>query len=329
MRQPQHVAEITFDRAADGITRQSVLSSQFPSLGRATRAYDALVVVFAVILVLAAALKVQSLVWGNDYTGAAKPPQLWSWMAAGLELGLAAWLLSGWAAGWARRAALSLLIVFSVVSGSRLLTGAGDCGCFGAMRVHPAYSLTLDLTCLLGIWLLGRSSFEVSENFSVSTGASEDRPAPRVGWFAFSLCVLVPSVAVPAIARLVAASGDRRQIILLDAQSSLGKPFPLLPFLDEPSRADLATGRRTVILFSHDCDDCRRYLARLPRFGNGSSEVAICAIDLAPFNSGGLGVGRPDLRQVRLRNGVQCFSKVPLKLSLSDGIVQAAETPDK
>jgi hypothetical protein len=132
----------------------------------------------------------------------------------------------------------------------------------------------------------------------------------------FSAALL--SLAIPAAILWPAQSS--KNLVFLAPPSWPGKPFPLLDFVADPAaRADLTNGQRTVILFSHECETCRAYLARL------APDDALRLIDLAPENSEDF---MPPFRSIHLEQGIRYVGPVPWKLSLRDGVVEAADRPE-
>jgi hypothetical protein len=103
---------------------------------------------FAILLLIAAALKAHASVTE------APPSVPQRWMAVlvpTFESVLAVWLLSGAARAWATRVAVATLIIFICIAGWALISGKDDCGCFGGVRVHPGWTLALDLVVLTAL----------------------------------------------------------------------------------------------------------------------------------------------------------------------------------
>jgi hypothetical protein len=70
---------------------------------------------------------------------------------AGFELLFAGWLFWNARPIWAHRASICLVGVFALTSLYSLLKGEPDCGCFGKVTVHPAWTFSLDVFLLLAL----------------------------------------------------------------------------------------------------------------------------------------------------------------------------------
>ena len=198
-------------------------------------AYDLAGGVVAVVLLIAATLKQQVLLRTGMPVAAGGVRQ---WAVIAMEWTLAAWLLSGLAPTWARRAMMLLLAVYVAVTGQKLLAGAADCGCFGTLQVRPGWTFSFDAAALAAIYLFGRGAFD---GFGSSRRPHRlDRAAG-----ALTLCLAVPG-ALLALSRINHGAGGSEAVVLLDPKSWVGKPFPLLEFVDAPARADLSSGRLVV-----------------------------------------------------------------------------------
>jgi len=289
---------------------------------RSIPAYRVVCFALAIVLLFASALKTRLVLDSAWLATAPQPDEGWvSAAAAVMEWILAAWLLCGVAPAMARRAAMALLGAFVAMSAWRLLHGQVDCGCFGGLRVHPALTLSFDLSALSLIYWLGRAALPDS----APAGRSRMRLARIAG--AAAVAVLLP-------AAVLAATHFREmrseQLVVLDPQSWRGKPFPLLDFVDGPARADLLTSERTIILFNRQCDTCREYLAHLALTrGSKPQATGVRVIDIAPA-----GLARPDgfataFREIRLRQGVVYAVNVPLEVSLKSGVVEKVRRPER
>ena len=130
-------------------------------------AYDIVCTLLSICLLMAATLKGFS----SSPTTIGLSPVLHSppakFLGIAVESVLAVWLLSGLAKVWARRATLALLMTFILVNTPQLFAGHEDCGCFGALKVHPGWTLLFDLSLFAGIYGLGpnrKSLFARSKN---------------------------------------------------------------------------------------------------------------------------------------------------------------------
>lgn len=133
----------------------------------------------ALVLLVAATLKVWSVLPERGST---------SWFAwngggilavAAFEWGLAVWLLSGIAKLWARRTILSTLGVFLIISAREWLSGHTDCGCFGQTPVHPGITTSFDVAALIAIGYLGHYSVLRQRNAVIKTSAGQPLQVSR------------------------------------------------------------------------------------------------------------------------------------------------------
>jgi hypothetical protein len=282
-----------------------------------TSTYDVLVTALALLLLAAAGLKAQALL----RPGAQSLPDWksgWTALAVGTEWLLGAWLLSGLWSAWSRRAAVALLAVFSATAAWRLIGGERDCGCFGNLKLHPAWTLALDLLAVALIWRLGRSPAAVRRS-SPDRACEVRMPARvlRVG----VLCISVPAVAFSTAGQLASATRPENHVVLLNAASLPGRPFPLLEHLDHEGRRALTQGRWTVILFDRNCHKCRDYLDSISRDQRGRGRIM--AIDIAPrAGAGRRAIAGTQLGEAFLQDGVLVVTEVPASVELAEGVVQ-------
>jgi hypothetical protein len=180
-------------------------------------------------------------------------------LVAGIQLELVVGLLLVgrlWAP-WVWGAAVTLFASFATISLLRALAGLESCGCFGAVRVNPWVTFTIDIA-ILGVLLLRRSPFFAE---STTTGSPRNR-----GWL-----VAWPIMAVGSMALLAANRPERlaasmpllhdEGLVILEPSEWIGKPLPLQPYLHPQDRAF----RRTL--------DCRAVSSRLPKVPSGATRI--------------------------------------------------------
>ncbi|HZL28956.1 MAG TPA: MauE/DoxX family redox-associated membrane protein [Acidobacteriaceae bacterium] len=269
------------------------------------------------VLLVAAGLKLESLQFQrtiHSHLSAADAPTV---IAIVSEVFIAVWLFSGHAPTWARRATMLLLTVFLCTAAWRWHAGDADCGCFGAVAIHPAWTMALDAVLLLTL-----------------LGSHWKLPAPTMAFEASTARGIVGAICVFALTFLAAREYRARatveqRVVVLDSGSWRGERFPLLDFIVRPPPADLTTGRCTVILFDRNCQDC---IAHLARFGKSSRALnarrKIWAIDIAP-DPGEISNTQLHLRLPRafLRPGIIYAADVPMTVSLNNGRVEAVSQP--
>lgn len=108
-----------------------------------TFAYLIVRVVLAVVLVVAAALKLEAALSTRD------GDRVGDFAIAEYEFMLAALLLSGWRAKAVSRIAFGTFAIYAGVSAQAMAAGVNSCGCAGRMAIAPMHSLWIDLAALL------------------------------------------------------------------------------------------------------------------------------------------------------------------------------------
>lgn len=265
----------------------------------------------ACVLLIAAGLKLESLQFEPTMYPLLSYADVFHIAGIAAEMFLAGWLLSGVAANWARRVTLVLLTIFLCAAAWRWYSGEARCGCFGSLAVHPSRTIALDVGMLLALWSLApkvaaRNEMPISRNVIASATA---------------LCAVS---GICLVAHQIRSDGAPGQMaVVLDPQSWMGHQFPLLDYIDGPSRASLSAGCGTVVIVDHTCHKCTNYLSELQaRTGTGPTWV----IDLGPPSiattrrQGGL-------LEVFLRPGPIYALEVPLAVRLRDGRVESVHKP--
>jgi hypothetical protein len=258
--------------------------------------YDLLSGVFAVILLVAAALKAHALY--STFNLESHWKQLAGTMPILLEWLLAIWLLSGFAKKWARRVSLTALSVFLLVAGTRWLRGYDDCGCFGRVSVHPALMATIDALALAAIYWCGKGSL------------AESRVTSSRVALAICLSLVIPTVTLALIQR--EATG---QIVVLDPLGWKGKVFPLLNSM-QPSAHELAHGQWTIFVVNRNCQTCREYVARTA-FQTGN----VALLDIGAESKDHLNEFRVPVPVFGVRADTVYFLEGPFVVVLREGLV--------
>jgi hypothetical protein len=279
------------------------------------RAWPILRLCLAVVLAIAAATK---LIGGPiRHIG----PQ-WTDMSHRLALGELAfglWLLIGMFPRVLRLAALCVFCGFSLVALTQTARGAESCGCFGALRIGPAYMAAFDLSAVLALILV--------RPYPSAAGAG-GAPAYRAG-AAMALMLAATGALVLHAARsgvlaatVSAVTADQSGPAVLLPDDWVGAAFPLLRHLDAPG--DLGRGIWVVLLHRADCPTCHDAMPRyraLARAGGADAQLALLQMpsqDDASDDEPGPWVSG------RIRPDRQWFLTTPSALVLRDGIVLAA-----
>jgi len=237
-----------------------------------------------------------------------------------VELFLALWLLSGLYRRQVWWAALVGFAFFSCVTLYKGLSGAASCGCFGKVEVSPWYTLVLDLAAVAALLL-----------FRPVVQADRQTRAVRMRVAVATLLLL--AVGIPGGVAMVgyqpAALANDGQLIgegefvLLEPETWVGKPFPLLDYIDIGDQ--LAEGDWIVLLYHHDCPSCREAIAAYERAacefdGVGATRVAL--IEVPPYGPLAHRLGsKTSIRAGRLSDAKEWAISTPTAIILSESNV--------
>lgn len=225
-----------------------------------------------------------------------------------LLLGLA--LLLGLYPAAVRWLAIGCFALFAGVNFQQLLAGVSSCGCFGPVRVHPAYSLALDLLALavLGWW---------------RPAATAPRPGAHVIGLALGgLALLALGAGSPSIAQpedLDSPGG----VAVLDPREWVGQPFPLLDRLS--GTANLRQGEWVVLFHRRGCSACAAMLDELhlltmaPGF---RKPVRLAFIEI-PSDEVAVAESAARCNRLHLRARREWATKAPTCVRLFDGRTEA------
>ena len=248
-------------------------------------------------------------------------PSVLSTFLAVAEFAFAAWLVSGLFPRLLHALTLCVFGAFSLVALTQTARGAESCGCFGALRISPAYMAAFGLSAVLALILV--------RPYPSAAGAG-GAPAYRAG-AAMALMLAATGALVLHAARsgvlaatVSAVTADQSGPAVLLPDDWVGAAFPLLKHVDAPG--DLRGGTWLVLLHRADCPTCHEAMPRyraLARAGGADAQLALLQMpsqddaasddgDPGPWVSGRI---RPD----RL-----WFLTTPTALVLRDGVVLAA-----
>ncbi|MCG3180445.1 MAG: hypothetical protein BIFFINMI_02806 [Phycisphaerae bacterium] len=246
------------------------------------------------------------------------------------EMALGMLLLSGLLRRMAWWTALTTFVLFGVWMLRRALAGYASCGCFGTLSLHPWTALTLDL---LAVMLLAK--FPPRPNLALDAGRRKRRllsglTAALIIGVAGGAAMLSYHPAVLLADGSIAGAGES---VVLEPETWKGKPLPLAQYVDIGKQ--LMVGEWTVLLYHHDCPQCRQRIAAL---ADGLAEMEkakkvtarVAIIEIPPF--GGEKdppvTGADLLVRGRLEASHKWFASTPTTLTLKDGVVTSVQTPD-
>jgi hypothetical protein len=307
--------------------------------------------VVSAVLLTAAALKTAALVTGASLASTNVISGRWAQIALiEVELLLAILLLVGTRPRLTCAAALVLFTIFALVSLTKLASGAETCGCFGAAPIHPGYSFALDIAIIALLYafppIKGREL--ASGEWRAESGEPDGKvhqPASLL-WlppqFYLSFAILPLAAAALSLYQPTVSSAkpgveivDGR-LVIVDPVDWVGTEFPLLDYTDIGDQ--LGTGNWAVLVYHHDCQDCRTALGELamssPNSGSPlsplrspSAQTRIAVIEIPPYGSSPAAPG--SVVHGRVTDELEWFVATPLWLELTDGRVTGGRSRHK
>ena len=313
--------------------------------------YDAVRVVLATVLLLAAGLKAHQLAT-EPVTGVGLLHSRSLLIGVvEFELFFGIWVLAGI---WLRLtwvAAVACFTMFAAVALWKALAGEASCGCFGRVPVNPWYTFALDSFFVAALFQFrptaGGRHFERGEDShspffkeGLVQGYAALMPLLRLSIVVAAwLMVGIPAaIAMGSFkATTVATSGEilgDGPFVILETRTWIGKPFPLLPHIDIGQR--LAQGNWVVVLYHHDCPRCQEAIPKYEELGRelarrpGTAQLAM--VEMAPYGSldDSSDAGAIACVRGRLSHAHNWFANTPVELVLEKGVVMKAhEEPSK
>ena len=275
--------------------------------GKLRRATDLAV---ATILTSAAFLKLTALATPGVVGGSVSLPVPLEVGSIVAETSLAVWLAAGCAARAARLGALVLFTIFAVVTTAEWVGGSRSCGCFGPVMVRPATTLWLDLACAAALAL---------SVFGGPTAAPSGR-MPIRSLSTIAVVILLGLLVTGAAWHWGLPTAQASAAV--DPAQWVGHPLPVLSQLDiSPAPTE---GQWTLVFYRSDCDDCRRFLARL-----GEEPLMRTAlVELPPFAEAPAQLpSASSALRGRLRIKPPVYMRTPCTVHLQDGVVASADGP--
>lgn len=309
----------------DGIAALTLdVPNQATSPGRqpAARAWRCVALVLAAVLLAAALLKAHELSTGPVLAIDLLHRRSTLALVVLLQFWLALWLICGVLPRAAWVAAVTCFTLLGAVAFGTLLSGTGDCGCFGALRVHPALTFALDLGALAALmWW---------------RPPAPARPWGHAGRRALACAVVGVLVAIPGAWLMAGRASHRgqgaaRSRIGAVLPAWVGSAFPLVEHTDIAGR--LSAGRWIVLLYHHRCPRCRRALPRYEQLAGANAAdpeaAGVALIQLPPFEPEptGSAAGSGQAVRGRLADDRAWTFPTPLEVRIDNGVVTAVERP--
>jgi hypothetical protein len=216
-----------------------------------------------------------------------------------------------------------LILIFTSFAGYAVymsMTGADSCGCFGPVKLHPAWTVLLDIG-VLGFLLF---RWPTPEN----SGGSSSLLDQWRRWAIAFLAMVIPAVAL-LLARQpqVIASGevlaDAGGLVILEPESWIGRTLPILEEINIGPQ--VAQGEWVVLLYHHDCPKCQEalplYLDRAKQWDAEERQAHVAVIETPPFAANGSQGFDSVPLQGRLSDEREWFVQTPVEITLEDGVV--------
>jgi len=236
------------------------------------------------------------------------------------ELAFAAWLLGGCFPRLLHALTLCVFGAFSLVALTQTARGAESCGCFGALRIGPAYMAAFDLSAVLALILVRPHP---------SAAGAGGAPAYRAG-AAMALMLAATGALVLHAARsgvlaatVSAVTADQSGPAVLLPDDWVGAAFPLLKHVDAPG--NLERGTWVVLLHRADCPTCHDAMPRYRAMARaGGADAQLSLLQMPSQDDAASGDDPGPWMSGRIRPDRQWFLTTPSALVLRDGIVLAA-----
>ncbi len=300
--------------------------------------YDVVRILLGLVLLTAAALKGHQLAT-EPVAGTGLFDSRWFLIGVvELELFFGMWLLANLWPKWTRRAALLCFGLFAVVSLFKALSGAASCGCFGRVEVNPWYTFTLDAAAVLAL-LRWRPSGMASSTLVLSRALVLRATTVTLAWLFVGLPAAVAmGTYQPAVLAEdgIILGGDN--LVILEPEKWTGKRFPLLPFIENapgqlqpgerPLQECLAEGDWIVVLYHHDCPECResirKYEKLARRWAADPTAPRVAMIEVPPYGTLRFGEASTVCSgHARLANTHDWFCPTPTTCKLDASVVMS------
>lgn len=247
------------------------------------------------------------------------------------ELLFGGWLITGWHPRPTRVAAMILFAALAGLSFAKAVAGESDCGCFGEITVNPWMMFLLDVAAVGALCVFGTSGASPVAVFRGSLiRRGRSNASLRIAINALLLCTVMsigcvvgwtaarPKEAVTGKSHTV----DPRQTVVLDPQTWIGHPFPLLNEIDTGN--ELRSGQWLILLYQAGCSTCDTARQKLETtVPNDQRQCMIISVPphATDDNSTGVGVAQALVRRGRLNETSNWSIHVPVSMTLSDGYV--------
>lgn len=273
-------------------------------------------VVLPIVLLIAAWTKSATPTFGLALTGDVIAAKFLTGMVVVVEASLAILLVLRCWPKATSGTAMVLFALFAIIAFSQVVSGQASCGCFGNYGISPIWMLVFDLFAVVSLVVC----------FQAGVGGIGGFQAPP--WVALVGCVVVATAGVFNIASVSVSELDDQNkvsiesldgIVVLTPEKWIGQRLLIRDFLVGPEPDCLSAGQCTLVLYSHDCEDCQRLIDTLA--GDDSTQ-SLVLMELPPYSPG----QPPDTDRIswcRLSDSYRWIVRTPAVLLLRDGYVES------
>lgn len=225
------------------------------------------------------------------------------------EFILGFWLLSRVSFFFSRFTAIVVFTIFSTVNLYHIAGGDESCSCFGLIRIHPGYTLGLDI---LSIGLLIWPIYIPSKTTNTW----------KIPLLSLVTCIAF-TIAIPSRSEIHFSAKEALvigQTIHLDPQKWIGEFLPIGAYLSDKDNS-WAIGRCRLIFYESDCSKCRKFINQMG--ADDSMRTIFVEINHIEVQ---IQQEKPDY-WIHLDNRFHWLTKVPAIVVLQDGFVETYILP--
>ena len=291
------------------------------------RCWDVMRFAVALILLVAAILKAYQLATTPSLGEGFLHARWFNIFVVEFELFFGIWLFFGMLPKATWLVTTGLFATFLLVTFYEAVRGAESCNCFGNFSLNPWITMVFDLS-VIGILVLFRPTGMIFRWRKILWELTPNFHYRKIIFVVLTWLV----IAIPTCYAMIAVNKididelgtefvglDGKKVLLLTPEKWIGKEFPLLPYIEKSDIIDgLKNGQWTVILFSHNCEKCKKTLSE---FITKKTPNVLC-IEIPPY-----GEHPKDLEYVKLNKTQKWFVDTPVVMEINDLIVKKIVEP--
>jgi hypothetical protein len=311
---------------AEQESSESTVQSQMGLVPSISSPFDIARIVLSALLLIAALLKAHQLATAPVPETGLLSSRWFLITVVECELALGLWFLTGWHPKLIRLVGMACFALFGSVALFKAFQGAESCGCFGRVTISPWWTAAIDLLAVIALAVFR------PESKTLELHRHSWHPTRRL----IPACVALLMLGLPAGWAMATFNPTRvnddgvlgdGQIVVLEPQEWIGKPFPLVSHIDLGER--LRTGSWRVVLYHHDCPKCQEVIAKWQAADQsgeiGPDSPTIALVDMPPYGPPQSHPASSDSRLVYcgLSDKREWFVTAPVEIEVHDGTVTA------